>query len=69
VKGHVPRIEWISKRKLIGYLEKEADKPLGLNFMKEPPIKWITKLLYSLNPEHKIFKAKTERFDRQIPSG
>ena len=67
VKTPVPKIRWISKRKLIEFLEKEVDKPLGFTFTREPPTRWIIKMLYSVNPQHKIFKPQVEKYHRRIP--
>jgi len=67
VKGAVPKIKKQSQADLIRFLEDEADKPLGFKPGRDPPGKWMVKLLYSLNPDHKIFKPVVEKLDKEIP--
>ncbi len=70
VRKPVPRLVAEKTRvELVSYLEKEVDKPLGFTTARCVPKKYVTKLLYSVNPEHELFKRVFEKRGRKIPQG
>ena len=51
--------ESVSKGELIDFLGALADKELGFEKEREPSITWLRKILYSINPRHKILQTAT----------
>ncbi len=56
-----------TKIQLINILEELASKPLGFEIDKEPENKWLITMIYSLNPNHEIFKTVEETAARVFP--
>jgi len=59
--------ESVSKGELVDFLGALVDKELGFEKEREPSVKWLRKVLYSINPQHKIFQTATMKMERTIP--
>ena len=69
IKKAPPVTRQMTKGELLELLERLANKPLGFEFDRGPPKKWVKKMIYSLNPDHEIFKPTIEEVIKTIPIG
>ncbi len=56
-----------TKGEMLQVLDSLADRPLGFTTGNEPPVKWLIKVIYSLNPNHEMFQTIEEKTKRTIP--
>ena len=56
-----------TKLELLKILEELADKPLNFECGFEPDKKWLLKVIFSLNPNHRIFRPVEKIVTRTLP--
>ncbi len=56
-----------TKGEMLQVLEDLAGKELGFETGNEPPVNWLKKVIYSLNPNHKMFQTMEDSIKRTIP--
>ena len=57
----------LTKGEMINILEQLVNKPLGFEEERNPPKKWLITVIYSLKPDHEMFKPVTEEITKTIP--
>lgn len=66
IKKPVEVTKKCTKGELLKILQMLSEKPLGFEFDKEPNVGWLLKVIYSLNPDHEIFKPVEEIVQKTI---
>ena len=56
-----------TKGELYTILQGLTSKPLGFELETAPPVKWFIKVIYSLKPDHEMFKPVTDSIKKTIP--
>lgn len=56
----------LTRGELISILEQITNKPLGFETGREPPKEWLVTVIYSLNPDHQMFKPVANEIKRTV---
>ena len=68
VRDPVKVVQYKSKGELIKILEESTDKKLGFEIEFEPKIEWLITVIYSINPNHKIFQPLDTVIKTTLPA-
>lgn len=58
-----------TKGELREYIERLSGKNLGFGIGQEPKKKWLLKILYSIQPNHEVFRPTEDEVKTTIPAG
>jgi len=58
----------LTKGEILKILEGLVNQPLGFETDREPTNKWLITIIYSIKPDHEIFKPIVEEATKTIPT-